>query len=419
MKSKKTSNIDVIMITFMLYGQLLLMFFDFGKNNVLTVKLAVIIMSFIYFLLQNKLTIKFKQTPLFIYWVGFSFLLLINYFFLNLSANIFLKSISTYFVCILLLFYFFSFTYLETINIIQKIIKVIVFIFLIQLIGSFYESYVGNYLAFGEFSEIKDYANWQSRLIVSESLSFFNPFNFSFPLSGFLGQHNYWGGQLPFYNLLVLKLLADSRKQKYNIIVALILLAAFLNTSRFAIVAILITDILFYVKIYKKNYFLNGLILISLLLFIYILPKVITILSDNFYRADTFSYRVNNYSAITTFIYQIPIQKIIIGFGLENLDKTYLLFMGFIGNFESEILIDFVAYGIVGLLILFVFWLKLFLQFIEFSKNKIFGFLLLLNIILVSITVNGISYHFIAPFVTLFYIYIVSSENVESSKVNH
>jgi len=418
MKFNSKSNTDIFVIFFMLYAPLFFAFFDFGKNNVLTVKLTVIIFSFIYLLLSKKLIIRYNQTQLFIYYYGFSCLLLFNYYLMELSPNIFLNAISTYFASIVLLFYFFSFNDIQVINIIKKIIPIISVLFLFQLIGSIYESYIGNYLAFGEFTELKNYTNWQSRLIISKSFSLFNPFNFGFPLSGFLGQHNYWGGQLPFYNLLLLKLLDDSHKQKYFIIIALILLAAFLNTSRFAILAILITDIIFFVKIYKKKIFLNVLIIISFLIFLIILPEVISVITDNFYRADTFTYRVDNYSAMSDFVPQMSLKNLIIGYGIENLEKTYSIILGFVGNFESEILMDFIAYGIVGISVLFLFWYKLYAQFVKFTTNKIFGLLLLLNIVLVSITVNGISYYFIAPFVTLFYVYILSSEKSKQTMVN-
>jgi len=411
----RKSNLDIFIILFMLYGTLIFSFFDFAKENFLTVKLVTIIVSYLYLQLSNKLTFGYKQRKVLIYFLGFSILLLFNFFLMNLNNRIFLNTISTYFVCTIIVFYFLSFNDEKVITIIKKIIIVIVYIFLFQFVGSIYESYVGRYLAFGDIIELKEaYVNWQNRLLIDKPLGFLNLISLNFPLSGFLGQHNNWGAQLPFYNLLVLKILSDTHRKKYLIISALILLAAFLNTSRFAIAAILITDIIFISKIYKRNIFLNGLIIILLLSLILILPEIYSAIVDNFYRANTFTYRVDNYSAIANFYSRMTVQNIIVGYGLDNLEKTYILIMGFAGNFESEILMDFIAYGVLGLTVLFLFWYKLYAQFAQFTSNKIFGFLLLLNILLVSITVNGISYYFVAPFVTLFYIYILSSENIHN-----
>lgn len=400
------------MVLLVLYFPIFSQMAEVGRDNQITVYYIFLILLSLGFVVKSG-----KKNHLDGHARFFSFYFIANiiltteqFIVTSLSARTFLAACFPYALSLFIFHFLYRHPSDEIKRIIEKVFRFIIIAFFIQFVLSIYESSIGHYIGviWEDPNGVQLYSGWENRIVLNMLGNFTGGLtsSFHFPLSGLLGQHNYWGSQLPFYNLICLIVYHETKEKKFLFGLITIFIAVIFNTSRFGLAGIIVTD-LFYVAYYfsfvRKYILLFFSILIIIIL--YTLADIISLWEN--YQAlqpDTLQYRVNNYSEFWKHLVDLHIGDYIFGIGLKDSPKYYEKIMGFPGNFESSILMSFFQYGIIGLSLLMYLWKKIFNYAMRF-KNRFnpFIFLLFVNIIAVSITVNGISYYFVLPFVALIF----------------
>jgi hypothetical protein len=230
---------------------------------------------------------------------------LLNFFREGRGFFAFIAKQSGVFLALALAMYFATFDPVERQAVLRKLVPVMVIGFAIQLALSVYESIVlGDFLVqsydwntsgaeFGsEMPNIED--RLQTGLIFSGLQLPFNT-----PFSGMLGQHNHWGTQLPFYNLVFVYAFLDRLVSRWWTAPAVILapIAAIFNTSRFGVMSILIVDVAFFALAAKVPRWVKGTILaIPVLLLLVNIEAIIDLGTTYVNMTDTFGGRVETWS---------------------------------------------------------------------------------------------------------------------------
>ncbi len=356
--------------------------------------------------------------------VGFMNLLIGGVAFLNYFAKHYGVFLST-----ALIFYFATFRDTENIEIFNRLSLIIGGVFIIQLAYSFYESvfsdvYIVNSFDWnGTFSDF-DYEGGllNDRLQIEYFFQYLDlPIRLVF--TGLLGQHNHWGTQLPFYNLIFIYqyYYSTTGRLRYLGLLGLVLLAAILNTSRFGILAIIITDIVFFYYFTTINkrikalfYFSFGVLLLIFAMDIY--ESISTYVS----LTNTFSTRQDTWSYLWPVIWDRSIFEILFGSTLtdivsftasldtpdfENLSYTFL--------FEKGLLIH-----IFFVLLMIRLWNK---DRSAARLNRITNRLIVVNIILVSLWSNVFFRYSSVVFATLlmYRTSMVENSRHTSEPINH
>lgn len=212
---------------------------------------------------------------------------------------------------------------------------------------------------------------------------------FSMVYSGMLGQHNHWGTQLPFYNLIFLFQFYKQKKKKYYfILLILVFLAAIFNTSRFAIIAITITTSFFIYKYLKiprimKKSLIGLIIIIIAFLFGIILDNLLFYIS----MTDTFTGRLEVWNFLWPAIWDRGILAILIGSTQKEIfEITKLLMLPDFENLAYEIVFK---NGLIGFFFFLFVLSKIWAVANNYSSvTKHFFRFLVINVILVSLWSN-------------------------------
>ncbi|MCX6168364.1 MAG: hypothetical protein NTX65_03425 [Ignavibacteriales bacterium] len=327
-----------------------------------------------------------------------------------------LSIIKSYLFSLALLLYFSTYSIEKKKIGIKYILLAVVPLFIIQLALSSWESHKGVYI-FGD----NDWVNQlyiglkiESRLIFSiVTKNLFIGQYFTLPFSGLLGQWNYWGTQLPIYNLIFWFLFLVYKKKIVALFLILTLISSILNTSRFGLIAIIITDLILYLKFGNKSKWVLAIGMIIFLGIIYINWESISV---GWYLyiggSDTLTTRFNLYNYFSEKLRFMNLQSFIIGVGTKEGSNLAFQISGNNNSFESEFFSKLFLTGIFGFTALIAFLFS-FLKYF-WKKNvlqKYFGILLLFNIVTVSIISNCIFNVYIFSFVTIIYI-VVSNYDV-------
>ncbi len=248
---------------------------------------------------------------------------------------------------------------------------------------------------------------------------------FRHPFSGLIGQHNYLGTQLPFYNLIFLIRYLQKREGKYLVLLILALLAVVLNTSRFGLVAFLLTYLgiaLFTIKLSgNKGAVIIALSTLFLSFIVLMLPLLVEGWMHYFQYQNTLAFRLARYPAfVRTFSLSRSV-SIFLGNSVSEVSDLIIRSQVGIKSFENQLLSTLYNYGLVGLVVS-IFWLiALFKQFLRLPRIwKNIGYMLIINMIAVSLISDLLFRYSIFPFVTLLYIYIRSKTKdsyVQDSRV--
>ena len=299
----------------------------------------------------------------------------------------------------------------DTINILEQFFFIISVFFLIQFLFSFFESYTGIFLReYGILTE-KNLGyitpNTQNRYL----LSIINlNIGLKFPVGGLLGTHNYWGAQLPFYNIIFLCMYHKKKNIYYLFLLILVFSASILNTSRFAISAILLTDSIYYLKFVqiRRKFIRNTIIFVIFIIILLNFYVLLSVFSIYFSKSNTLSGRIRDQYLWITFFGK-NIFNFIIGFGPNSSEvMSRISYTGAVN--ESLFFIILYKYGIIGFSIFIWFILKMIRQGKSFFVfNKYISYFIVLNIILISLTVNNLFDIWVYPFVTILFIYNVLS----------
>lgn len=284
--------------------------------------------------------------------------------------------------------------------------------FLVQLSISVYESVSGNLLLdrlmqSGIVGSTLDDRDIFSLLGLSQN----EIFGYKRTLTGLYPQHNYFATPLALYNIFFLLEYSKQKKKIYLFFIFGVLFAIVGNGSRFGIIAILLSDLYVFYKIFIKKYPLllkvSGIIIISITIFTmgkFIIENLI--LFSNVSSRNLF-LRFDLWSIILFDIFNGSALNIFFGFGIANYLNYGVQMKGlFISSMESQFITQFYLFGILGfLLFIYVFVFKLYTRQKSLTNiSKMNSKLLLLNILICGLIANGIFISSSYVLITLLYL---------------
>lgn len=338
-----------------LYGILFSQLTEFGRNNVLAISGIIGITILFIFVVRYFSLGQHRSYPISLLLFVFS-LCVIGLVRIFLGFVPFRDSLGIHIGLILsgvIILYLSTFSQNSRIVIFDKLVNLLAIGFVVQLLLSIYESMRGEIIGVGidwlvsGFSVADVIAMGglyrvdilHERFIgnaIYPSLSQLLFSGLTVPFSGMLGQHNYWGTQLPFLNLLFAIRYLETKDRTFLILLVLVLFSIVMNTSRFGLGAILLTDIILIRMSYpryrlKINFFMA---LFMGLVFFYLLGKydddeMQYQTSTLFFRLDIWANLINlisNFSFVDYLFGINPEQlKAAVTFSLEN-QFFYLIF---------------------------------------------------------------------------------------------
>ena len=306
----------------------------------------------------------------------------------------------------------------ECLDIFEHLFSLIAILFIAQFAFSTIESYYDFTFVTTDYGNLTpgniDATNkefwtntYNSRSILSlVGINFTNYFHF--PFTGLLGQWNFWGSQLPFLNIIFIIMYILTKKRFYMFLLVAIIAATILNTTRISLIAIVVTDLIVYYKLSKKN--LNKFVFyffICLAIIAVYGVDVATDVDDFFSHSNTLVGRSNIYSICMDYLAENPI-KILIGHGFDEIEQIGVLMKMTTKStsFESQFFAVLFTTGIVGLSYFVYLLVKIFMLTKEFlGLNKLINIILFINILLMSLTLNSIFSIAVLPYIVLIYTY--------------
>ena len=239
-------------------------------------------------------------------------------------------------------------------------------------------------------------------------LSQYDLFGFKIPFAGLIGQHNAFGSMLVFYNLYFLADLLSSRRKVDYFFLGLTLFAALANTTRIAIIAIVISDTIALLFFVKNRTARNAIVLLTLLVLglfgadaymrvSQVFERTNTIVS----RIDLWQYLLNRYVILTTAV------PLLVGLNVKDLLQVGMDYIGrTLGSYENQFFAVFLLSGAVGLLLyiftFFVYPIKLAARYGD--HRKIIAYLVAANVLLVSMTLDTVLHYATYVLVAMLYV---------------
>lgn len=297
-----------------------------------------------------------------------------------------------------------------------------ILLFFAQLAFSIQESHSGFYY-FGDNSWVNYlYANTLATRVIfaifSANLPFLN--YLQLPLSGMIGQWNHWGTMLPFYNLMVWALFAANRKRSVLFLLPIILLASILNTSRFGISAILVSDAVLYVGL------LNGrrwvpIAVLALIIGVGVAEMTYLAARVNMYLSrgtNTLTPRIQDYELLIQHVRNMKFLSLLFGEGGQSATGTLFRVTGGVTqSFESQFFWELFVLGVPGLsvflFLLYGTWRE---RLRHAHTTRLMIAVLVMNMVAVSLTSNLVFSAYIFPFVTVLFIYLGLQEKGKPGK---
>lgn len=208
---------------------------------------------------------------------------------------------------------------------------------------------------------------------------------FQLVFTGLLGQHNHWGTQLPFYNLIFLyNYFQGNSKKFYFILICLVTFAIVFNTSRFGIIAVIVTDVFFLFLVSQMGKKIKKIILF-LICFLFI--SNYNLVTENIERmyelSSSFRTRENTWVVIEREFYAGSLYNILFGSSADQISqmRQKLVWEDF-ENLSYQILFE---EGLIVFLIFIFILLKIIINAFKLSKlNKFTALFVVVNIIFVS-----------------------------------
>lgn len=402
---------------------------EFGRNNVQSITYGTLILTFLCYLLNGKKSKNIKGTfALYLFCLSFVLINLIHFLVGGGDELQTLLSNSHGFItAILIVLTVTQFKYSKQIYIFRILFGCISVMFLIQLALSAYESSLGVYIGGAEFlNDLSVFAadSLKARFIGNvvynnmSSMLGLDVFNFSFTMM--VGQHNAGGSQLVFYNLVFLFAYYTNKKIKYLTLAGLVIVAVLLNTTRYALASILITDFAFYMLVLKPQYYSKGVVRKFVFLSALIISvswAVISIAYDNKQAGliaekqqfDTLNGRVEVYVSVWKHFLDQDSYHILLGnFGKEFTEVTITV-LGFFRDFESLLIYVYYSYGFIGLGIIF-YCLLLFTKQASclIKPYRYFLHLIIFNVIAISVISGQLFTYKTLPIVIVLYLFVLT-----------
>lgn len=347
-----------------LFGILFSQLTDFGRNNVLAISgmfssMILFVAVVRYFSLGQHRTFPI-QPLLFVF-----FLCVIGSVRVLIGLMPFRESLGTNAGLILsgvIVLYLSTFSQNNRIVIFDKLVNLIALGFVVQLLLSIYESMSGEIIGAGIGWLVTGYSVadviaqggvyrvdiLHERFIgnaIYPTLSQILFGGMTLPFSGMLGQHNYWGTQLPFINLLFALRYMETKERYFLFLLALVLFSIVMNTSRFGLGAILLTDILLLRMSYPR-YRMEINFLIALLVglaFFYMFGK-----HDNdveqYQNVSTILFRVVIWASLINLISNFSFVNFLFGIDFAQLQDAVSL------SLENQFFYLIFYWGLLGVL---------------------------------------------------------------------
>ena len=292
------------------------------------------------------------------------------------TISIYSGNLHGVFLSLAIIYYLSKFSDTDILEIFQKIVPFVAFAFIVQFILSYYESVTGRIIAQGydwlNESNYFQFAKMSNRLIFNIiGINIADYLSLKIPFSGLLGQHNYWGTQLPFYNLIFWSQYFTCKKRIFLGLLLLVLLSAIFNTSRFGIFAILVTDIFLLNKfVVNKKHFLK---ISYSILFIAVFAHYWSVLSirskEYFDTINTLHARIINYKLFSDKLFDRDTYEILFGSGALGVERFMIHVLGYVTSFESQFFATMLGNGLIGLGLLIYFLFKIVKQSLGFPGH--------------------------------------------------
>jgi len=292
-----------------------------------------------------------------------------------------------------------------------NLVNYLLIFFLFQYSFSMYESILG--IPLGDY-EIKVY-RFGSLVLPTDAIGARDPLlllnisqsallGLNFPILGLIGQHNGFGVMLAFYNILFLYAFHKFRRKRFVFSLVVIFLASISNTTRTAIILIVLQNTIYFYNIFIKNRNLRLTLVFATIFSLFgIIYDSLNLFLGYYDKSDTFISRLNIWEILINITLQnLSLSNIVFGVSLSNFgDYITGLNRMSIGSFENQYIFFFLYTGIIGL---FSFYLFIILQMnrllgkINFD-DKVFVWLLFLTFFLISLFMDNVVHY--APY-TLF-----------------
>lgn len=253
------------------------------------------------------------------------------------------------------------------------------------------------------------------------NLSQVDLFGFQIPFKGLIGQHNAFGSMLVFYNIIFL---FDYLKHKRVLTVIFLVVTVFAivgNTTRMAMVSILLSDMIVFLYLINRPWLRRFIIICGILLlvlfgldFYFKLDEIFVKTNTLLGRFDIWQYLINNY------FYSTSLWALLIGLSGHELLKVGTTFIGrTLGSFENQFFSVYLLTGGIGLYLFIYsfFWIpKKCLKKLP-STERIIMVTLILSALLTSLTLDCILHYSSYGLFLIIYLLLTSSA-VATEKYN-
>ncbi|MBM3703115.1 MAG: hypothetical protein FJW63_09080, partial [Actinobacteria bacterium] len=250
----------------------------------------------------------------------------------------------------------------------KKLTFYIGILFLGQVCVSVFESISGNPI--GNY-EIKIYGGIRGR----DPLAIFGLdqnaiFGFKLPFTGMIGQHNAFGNMLVFYNIIFLSQFVRNGSKYYLFLLATNIFAVIGNTTRVAIMSVLVSDIIVLIRSLKPKIVRDILSVLLSLFFIYFIIGIQSLAETYFPGSNSLISRFDRWVYLWEKVI-LPMDLLQLAIGLNSFDIQYIGF-DFIGrtmgSYENQFYQLTIFSGFIGLFLFlcaFVFLILIKLKDIE------------------------------------------------------
>ena len=404
-----------------IYGIIFSQISDIGRNNFLTVVVLVTLYVSLSFLLrefQSRPNLSFTEPylKLFLIFMGIT---LVQVALGRATARDFLSMNYGFILAGVITLYLGTFPLVTRFAIFNRLTSLLAVGFVLQLALSIYESRLGHVIAAGQgwwlVNEQTDTSFLQAwagdtlyRVDILQHRFIGNAIwpqmsrvlfgNLTLPFSGMLGQHNYWGSELPFINLLFIMAYWSTRRRVYLVLLPLVFFAILMNTSRFGIAAIFVTDIALFLKLNPRRGFTiaAGAITLGLAVLAWLSAAIVSY----FFATDTLTGRLATWPIFVDFFGNSDFVTYLFGFGPRGAEEMGAILAGY--SLENQLLLVLFNYGSVGALAILLFVRSFRKTYRRLSSfNRLMLSLIGINVVAVSILSDLVFHYSTLLFVVL------------------
>lgn len=280
---------------------------------------------------------------------------------------------------------------------IKELSKVILLLFAVQIVVSLIDSFFGiNVFGFSgreiqQSSYLTDRDPFQIFDFMRITLS-----SFSTTFTGLFNSHNTFGVMLVYYNSFFILAFGSTNKKKYLLILmSLVFVAALLNTTRTTIIAIFISDIIYFIYRYRMRR-LKQVLFLLILPFLILFPTI-DIISQYFDTIGNLAFRLAIWSSsIDSIIKSTHITYFFFGFPLSDITAmSYNTWKQDLGSFENEFIRIYLYFGLLGLISFinfFIFTIFRLSKSVDESERS-FPIILGLSILITSLSLDVFSFY--------------------------